>query len=61
MTLFMYSKKLFSQCNLTPRIEPGQDNCFIMVPSVLITSNSLYTVKHYICTILYNLHYNCLK
>jgi len=24
---------------LTARIEPEQDNCFIMVPSVLITRN----------------------
>ena len=39
MIIFMHSKNWSSQCNLTARIEPGQDNCFTMVPSVLIARN----------------------
>ena len=39
MTIFMCSKNWSSQCNLTARIEQGQDNCFTMVPSVLIARN----------------------
>jgi putative Mn2+ efflux pump MntP len=39
MTIFMHSKNWSSQCNLTARIKQGQDNCFTMVPSVLIERN----------------------